>query len=165
MYCQICQKNEATVHLTEISNGVRSEMHICQKCAREQGIAVKSQVPINELLGNLLSFQPSDEELFDDSKEQICCPNCGLTLEQFKKNAVLGCPYDYEIFEQQLTPLIKRLHNGKTSHCGKVPSKTSGDTNKKQMELISLRRRLEAAVKKEDYEKAAEIRDKIKKLQ
>ena len=63
MHCQICNKNEATIHLTEIVDGMRSEMHICEHCAAEQGIAVKSHIPINELLSSLLAVQPSDDEL------------------------------------------------------------------------------------------------------
>ena len=62
MQCQICNKSEATIHLTEIADGVRTEMHICEHCAAEQGIAVKSQMPINELLSSLLASQPSDED-------------------------------------------------------------------------------------------------------
>jgi protein arginine kinase activator len=160
MYCQNCQKNDATIHLTEITDGLRTETHLCEHCAQDEGIAVKSQLSINELLSNLLSTQPSDDELFADGKQKISCPHCGCTLEQFTKDAVLGCPYDYEVFEKSLLPLIKKAHNGKTTHCGKVPSKTSTDT-KEQIELMKLRRDLEAAVQNEDYELAAELRDKI----
>ena len=164
MYCQICQKNEATIHLTEISDGVRTEMHLCERCAQEEGIAVQSHLPINELLANLLSTQPSNDELFGSSEQEVVCPHCGFTLEQFGKKAVLGCPYDYEVFEKSLLPLIERAHNGKTTHCGKVPSKTSKDA-KKQVELMTLRRQLETAVKNEDYELAAKLRDKIAGIQ
>ena len=100
MHCQICQKNEATIHLTEITDGARSEMHICEHCAQKQGIAVKSHIPINELLSNLLASQPLDDELFGTSEKELVCPHCGFTLEQFRKEAVLGCPYDYEVFEK-----------------------------------------------------------------
>ena len=160
MHCQICQKNEATIHLTEITDGLRSEMHLCEHCAQEEGIAVKSHLPINELLANLLATQPSDNELLGDSKQKIACPHCGFTLDQFAKEAVLGCPYDYEVFEKSLLPLIEKAHNGKTTHCGKVPSKTPEDT-KKQTLLYTLRKQLEVAVQNEDYELAAELRDKI----
>jgi len=61
MQCQICNDNEATIHLTEISGGDRKEMHICESCAAEQGIIVKSQIPINELLSGLLASTPSED--------------------------------------------------------------------------------------------------------
>jgi len=160
MQCQICQKNEATIHLTEISNGVRTEMHLCEHCAQEEGIAVKSQISLNELLSSLLAAQPADDEVFAGHKQKSSCPHCGFTLEQFRKEPVLGCPYDYEVFEKSLLPLIEKAQDGKTRHCGKIPSKTPADT-KKQMELMRLRQQLETAVETEDYETAAELRDKI----
>ena len=160
MQCEICQKNEATIHLTEITDGVRVEAHLCQKCAAEQGVAMKGQVPINELLSSLLSVQPTDEELFGASERQLACPQCGFTLDQFRKESVLGCPYDYEVFEKSLSSLIEKAHDGCTIHCGKVPSKAPANT-KKQIELLNLRRELETAVQAEDYELAAKLRDKI----
>jgi len=163
MQCQICNKNDATIHLTEITDGKRSEMHICQLCAAEQGIAVKSHLPINELLSGLLAAQPEDEDLSSPS-QQVQCPNCGFTLEQFRKQGVLGCAYDYEAFEKSLLPLIEKAHDGNSTHCGKLPSKTPKDT-KKQVQLLNLRQQLETAVKNEDYERAAELRDKINKIE
>ncbi|MCK4293471.1 MAG: UvrB/UvrC motif-containing protein [Planctomycetes bacterium] len=160
MLCQICNNKDATIHLTEITDGARSEMHICEQCAAEQGIAVKSHIPINELLSSLLAVQPSDDELSDPSEQQAACPICGFTLDQFRKEGVLGCPNDYEVFEKSLRPLVEKAHNGQTAHCGKLPSRTSLDT-KKQIELLGLRRQLEAAVQNEDYELAAKLRDKI----
>jgi protein arginine kinase activator len=139
-------------------------MHICEHCAIEQGIAVKSQMPINELLSSLLSVQPTDDELFGSAERELVCPHCGFTLEQFRKEAVLGCPYDYEVFEKPLLPLIKKAHNGQTVHCGKVPSKTPTDT-KKQIELLNMRQQLDSAVQAEDYELAAKLRDEIAKYE
>jgi len=164
MQCQICKKNSATIHLTEIADGVRTEMHLCEQCAQEEGIAVKSQIPLNELLSSLLASQPDDDDIFGDSTQKISCPHCGFTLEQFRKDAALGCPYDYEVFEKSLLPLIEKAHNGKTYHCGKVPSRIPGDT-KKQIEVATLRQQLEAAVKSENYELAAQLRDKIDRLE
>jgi len=162
MQCQICNKHDATIHLTEIADGVRSEIHICEHCASEQDIAVKSHIPINELLSNLLAVQPSDAELSGAASEQeLACPNCGFTLGQFRKEGTLGCPHDYDVFEKSLRPLIEKAHDGNTTHCGKVPSRAPGDT-KKQMELLNLRQRLATAVQNEDYEQAAKLRDQIK---
>jgi protein arginine kinase activator len=162
MQCQICHKNNATIHLTEINDGVRSEMHICEQCAAEQDIAVKSHIPINELLSGLLAVQPSDDEISGSPEQKLECPNCGYTLAQLRKEGVLGCPHDYEVFEKLLLPLIEKAHDGKTSHCGKLPSKTPQKT-RKEAELINLRQQLQEAVQSEDYERAAELRDKINK--
>jgi len=160
MQCQICQKNEATIHLTEINDGVRTEMHICEHCALKEGIAVKNQISLNELLSGLLAAQPEDDELASDSRQKISCPHCGFTLEQFRKEPLLGCPYDYEVFEKSLLPLIEKAHDGKTHHCGKVPSRTQAGT-REQIEIMRLRQQLETAVETEDYELAAKLRDKI----
>ncbi len=160
MQCQICNNRDATIHLTEITDGARSEMHICEQCAAEQGIAVKSHIPINELLSSLLAAQPADDELSDPTEREAACPICGFTLDQFRKEGVLGCPNDYEVFAKSLQPLIERAHCGKIAHCGKLPSRTSLDT-KKQVRLLNLRRQLDAAVQNEDYELAAKLRDKI----
>lgn len=164
MQCQICKKHEATIHLTEITEGLRSEMHLCERCAVQQGIAAHSHIPLNELLSGLLSLAPTDDELFGLSATKLSCPHCGFTWEQFHKKALLGCPYDYEIFQKQLATIIEKAHDGKTAHCGKVPSKTPQDT-KKQMELYNLQQQLQTAVQNEDYELAAKLRDRIRKYE
>jgi protein arginine kinase activator len=164
MQCQICKDREATIHLTEITDGVRAEKHICERCATEQGLAVKSHIPLNELLGGLLASVPESEDFFGLSDKETSCEYCGFTLEQFRKEAVLGCPHDYEVFEKSLLPLIAKAHDGRTTHCGKVPSRAPEDA-KRQAELLSLRQQLEAAVKAEDYESAARLRDKISELE
>jgi len=164
MQCQICNKNEATIHLTEIADGVRTEMHLCELCAHEQGIAIKTNIPINELLSSLLAVQPADDQLSGHSDKGLSCPHCGFTLEQFRKEALLGCPYDYEVFEKSLLPLIEKAHNGKTTHCGKFPSRVPQDA-RKQIELLNLRQQLETAVQNEGYELAAKIRDKISAIE
>lgn len=160
----MCNKKTATIHLTEISDGVHTEMHLCEQCAIEQGVAAKTQISINELLSGLLASQPSDDELFGPSEPDAKCPHCGFTLEQFRRQGVLGCPYDYEVFEKALAPLIEKAHNGATSHYGKAPARTPQQT-KKQMELANLRQQLDTAVRTEDYELAAKLRDKINEME
>lgn len=164
MQCQICNKRTATIHLTEINDGIRTEMHVCEHCASEQGIAPQSQMSVNELLSHLLAVQPSDEEIFGPSEKEMACPQCGFTIERLRKEGSLGCPLDYKVFEDALLPLLQRAHNGKTAHCGKVPTKIPQDT-KRFVELSQLRRQLEEAVRDEDYELAAQLRDKIKQFE
>ena len=154
MQCEVCQSREATIHLTEITDGVRTEMHLCEQCAQEQGVGAKSYIPLNELLSNLLSVGQKEGET------GVVCPHCGYTLEKFRDKAVLGCPYDYEVFEKELLPLIRKAHDGATAHCGKIPSRMPKD-EQKQMEIARLRKQLDEAVQKEDYELAAKLRDKL----
>jgi protein arginine kinase activator len=160
MQCEICQNKEATIHLTEITEGVRTEMHLCEQCAQEQGIGSKNYIPLNELLSNLLSVGPKGEEPPATGAAEAACPECGYTLSMFQEKALLGCPHDYEVFKQQLLPLIKKAHDGATRHCGKVPAKIPMDS-KKQMEIARLKQQLDEAVKKEDYELAVRLRDKL----
>ena len=163
MQCQICKKAEATIHLTEIVEGQRSEMHICQMCAQNEGIAVKSQIPLNELLSNLLAYQPKEEE-YEELEEEVVCQDCGFTLDQFRKEGVLGCPGDYEVFKDALEPLLEKAHGGHSIHKGKVPSKVPAD-DKSKMKITSLRQQLQIAVTAEDYEMAAKLRDEITRIE
>lgn len=167
MLCQACKERTATIHLTEITNGQRAETHLCQECAHQQGLAVKAQIPLNELLNTLLSVQPQTDEAEGAAEGEVkdkTCPDCGMTLQRFAKESLLGCPTDYKTFEDQLLPLVERSHNGKSWHTGKVPAHTS-DEEKKDILMRQLRRDLESAVKNEDYEAAARLRDEIKQNQ
>lgn len=164
MRCEICNQSEATIHLTEIAEGVRTEMHMCEQCAEGQGVAMKSSVSINEFLSGLLASTPDEQPGGDFAEKSLQCPSCGFTLDKFRKEAVLGCPHDYEIFKNVLTPLIERAHNGATSHCGKIPSKLPKD-QKEQLELANLKQRLNSAVRAEDYELAAQLRDQIQEYE
>lgn len=163
MQCQLCKQNTATIHLTEIVDGIRNETHLCEGCAQKQGVAIKAQIPLNELLGSLLAAHPEKGEAASQKPEQSC-PHCGMTFEKFRQSSLLGCPYDYEVFDKQLKPLIEKSHAGRSEHRGKIPARTPPD-ERKQLELLRLRQELEAALQAEDYEAAAKLRDKIKELQ
>jgi protein arginine kinase activator len=160
MQCEVCQSREATIHLTEITDGVRTETHLCEQCAQEQGVGAKSYIPLNELLSNLLAVGPKEQESGTTSDSNPVCPHCGYTLEKFREKAVLGCPYDYEVFEKQLMPLIKKAQDGASAHCGKIPSRVPKDS-KRRLEIAHLQRQLDEAVRNENYELAAKLRDKL----
>lgn len=166
MQCQNCKRQTATIHLTEITDGVRSEAHLCESCAQKQGITAKTQIPLNELLNTLLSAksQPNSKPKQSSDPFTGVCPHCGIVFEQFGKQSLLGCPNDYEVFQDALRPIIKKTHDNKTTHRGKVPSKIDTDV-KSQRELLTLRKQLDDAIHNENYELAAELRDKIGQLQ
>jgi len=159
MICQRCKKRQATVHLTEIVHGEKREKHLCERCAAEEGITLKTTVPLNELLANLVMAQSSAAEVAN-----LTCQACGMTFAEFRSGGLLGCPYDYDAFEKALLPLLQRAHEGGVQHVGKVP-KRAGIGQERQHELMRLRRELAAAVEREDYELAAKLRDQIKELE
>ena len=167
MLCQICKERTATIHLTEINGGLRTETHLCQDCAQKEGFAVQAQIPLNELLSTLIAAGAKnavESGKSDFAQSDKACPLCGMTLQRFSKESLLGCPDDYTQFQAQLLPLIERSHNGACQHCGKVPSRLGRD-EKDKLALAQLKRELEKAVRQEDYETAANLRDRIQKLQ
>ena len=163
--CQRCQK-QATVHMTEISNGKPTEIHMCDACAQEAGYVQASHVPINELLDQFLKAHAQ----FSDTQTTRCA-DCGMTWQEFKDTGLLGCDKDYALFEAQLQGVIERAQQGANHHTGKLPvavgpAKVADDGVKlRQAELSRLRKELARAVEDESYETAAQLRDRIKKME
>lgn len=156
--CQRCGK-EATVHLTEIANGQKIEKHLCEDCAAAEGVTIKAHVPLGKILEGLSLQAAAEKEL-----ARLKCDVCGISFLEFRQQQLLGCPNDYKAFEQVLTPLLERAHEGSSVHTGKVPA-NAAEGERRQNELLRLRGRLKEAVAREDYEQAAELRDRIKKLE
>lgn len=154
MQCQRCNKH-ATVHLTEIVNGKKIEQHLCDGCAQKEGITIKTQVPLSELIDNLVTAQQESQELGEKT-----CPECHLDWQDFRKGGLLGCPGDYEFFGEPLEKLIARTQEGATKHVGRIPNK-SPDRSDIQLKLLRLRQDLHKALNEEDYEAAARLRDEI----
>ena len=158
MQCQLCDQ-PATVHLTEIVNGDKSEQHLCEDCAQKQGITIKSQhVPISQILDSVIAAQQTAEELSD-----VTCPKCGVTWAEFRKSGLLGCAYDYTAFAEPLSALIGRAHDGAKLHVGHQPRQAKGRENR-QGRLLRLQHDLREALGAEDYEAAARIRDELGQL-
>jgi protein arginine kinase activator len=163
MQCEKCSKYRATVHLTEITEGKRSELHLCEQCAQKEGVVVKTQPQLSELLNALLASQ-KDGGTTQTAADKLTCPHCGTSFKQFRDEYLLGCPHDYEVFAEPLKPIIEKNQAGSAKHCGKVPSRGHAG-GKRQSELMALRNRLDAAVRNEDYEMAAKLRDRIKEIE
>ena len=158
--CDYCEK-AATIHLTEIVDGAKIEKHLCEQCAAMEGLTVKPNVPISQILEDFLLQGSSGEGQQDQSG--LACEVCGLTLLDFRRKGVLGCPHDYHAFEQVLGPMLER-QQGSTEHVGKVPRR-SGQDQKRQNAVLKLRAQLRGAIAAEDYESAALLRDRIKELE
>ena len=154
-----CQ-NEATVHEVVIKAGQKVERHLCEQHAQTEGVVAASHAPINELLTKFVMSQAGAQQ---PPEAPPACPTCGTTWANFREKGLLGCPDCYETFEEQLTPLLSRAHEGGVHHTGKHPSR-AGMSAGLHRELSSLRRELDEAIKAEEYERAASIRDRIRVL-
>ncbi|MFW6268982.1 MAG: UvrB/UvrC motif-containing protein [Bacillota bacterium] len=163
MLCQNCGEKEATVHLTKIINGEKTEVYLCEECAEEKGkLSFESDNPFSfqNLLAGILNPQI---ESFTHSTTKLTCDNCGLTYKEFSENGLFGCSECFEAFGDRLDPLVKRIHGSK-NHKGKVPKRKGGKLRIKS-EIQDLRKEMEKAVEKENFEKAADLRDEIHELE
>jgi len=155
MKCHHCD-SQATVHLTQIINGQMHKMDLCEACAQEKGVTN----PDNLSIGNLLDENPSK---VDASTASMTCESCGTTHQDFKKGGRLGCEACYHVFRPVLEPLLDGMHAG-VKHFGKVPSRSVKKKSDDDSEEL-LSKELKKAVEEENYEKAAKLRDRLKKLQ
>lgn len=163
MKCQHCDK-PATFHITELTeaDGVVA-LHMCEEHARLYLAGSKDDNPttsLADLLAKQLKIEHASREAAEvDAKT---CPVCGITFAQFRSTGRLGCPNDYDFFRNELEPLLLNIH-GATAHRGKRPRRVGGGSQ--QNELLQLRRELDQAVAAEAYERAGELRDRIKELE
>ena len=190
MLCQNCGENEANVKYTQIVNGEKKEMILCEDCARKMGIGnFKMNIPINfsNFLGDFFDDYKSEQLLPSFVKEKNNeCNNCGELYKEFIKTGLLGCEECYDVFQNRLDPILKNLQ-GSVKHVGRRPlnieekienkevnkdvkvesNKEEKQTkeNKKENELMKLQKDLNKAIEEERDEEAAVIRDEIKKLE
>ena len=157
--CDNCDR-QATVHVTEIKDGQKVEKHLCEHCAVSEGITIKADVPISQLLEDFILQTVSG----DEATEELACEVCGLTFSEFRDQGVLGCPNDYNAFGQRLELLMSHAQQGATAHVGKVPRHSGGD-QKRLNAVLRLRAQLRGAIAAEDYELAASLRDRIKEVE
>jgi protein arginine kinase activator len=161
MLCDICGKNPATVHLTEIIDEQMNELHLCEDCARQKSAQMEQQFGLSDLLAGMVEFGKPEKET--EVASSIKCVNCGLSYADFKKIGRLGCGECYRAFRKYLLPLLKRIH-GSSQHLGKSLFKVA-KVVKKKLDLQELRNKLQKLIEEEAFEEAARIRDQIKELE
>jgi protein arginine kinase activator len=160
MLCNVCAKNQATVHLTEIVDDQMTELHLCEECAHKKSAQMESQFGLGDLLAGLSEFEkPAGKK----ENALMKCPACGLTYNDFRKIGRLGCAECYTAFKKYLGPLLKRIH-GSSQHTGKGPFQPVKAARKKT-DLQDLRKQLQKAVESEAFEEAARLRDQIKEAE
>ncbi|MBQ7821156.1 MAG: UvrB/UvrC motif-containing protein [Clostridia bacterium] len=155
MLCTECKKNNATVFYQQSINGQSVELALCQECAEKHGILTG-----DSLFGELFKIPQFSRSAQSTHKS---CTLCGSNENNFIKDGKVSCPVCYEIFAEELSAPIKRIH-GNVSHIGRAPAKLKKQSDKKR-ELEELKRKLNEAVEKEEYENAAVIRDRIRDIE
>jgi protein arginine kinase activator len=163
--CQECGNRPATLHFTKIVGGEKTELHICETCARDKGELIpgtQSGFSIHNLLSGLMNFDPAGAGA-EMKQPAVRCDTCGMTYNQFSKIGRFGCSECYKHFDQRLDPLLKRVH-GNTAHVGKVPKRAGGKVRTKR-EIDELKKQMQDRIEHEDFESAAQLRDRIKNLE
>ncbi len=148
--CDECGVNPANIHLTQIMQNSTQISHLCEECARKKGISV-----------TISGDEPTEADTQkSDTVIDITCPRCGCTYEQFRSKGWLGCAECYNAFEKEIDTILMQMH-GSLMHKGKRYRTPGGTPQALTVEIKRLRHELAIAIKNEEFEQAATIRDAI----
>ena len=161
MQCCVCKEKPATVHLTQIVGEKMQKLDLCEDCAKTKGINDPTSFGLADL-DLVLGLGASQQLEQAAGGVELKCPRCGFTQADFKKSGRLGCPECYVTFAEGLRGLLKTMHKG-TRHTGKAPEALRA-TRENTDRLKTLQAKLAKAIKDENYEQAAQLRDEIKQL-
>ncbi|MGE5398704.1 MAG: UvrB/UvrC motif-containing protein [Chitinophagales bacterium] len=166
MFCEECKERPAEVHIGQMVNGKKVELHLCGHCAAKKGFSFFSlgdALSLPKLLGSLFGIGYSPVDPNQQAEMNGRCPNCGTTFSNIGQQGRLGCRECYSTFQNHLEPILRRIH-GNSMHIGKIPNRGAGRVKLKR-QIEELKEKLQAAVAREEYEVAAQLRDSVKKLE
>lgn len=108
-----------------------------------------------------------EENVTNESVDEPRCSECGTSWKSIHEDGLTGCPHCYVTFATPLQKVMQQLHSS-TEHTGKIPrfrekqEQLKANREKREEHRIEmLQYRLEAAIQLENFEEAAQIRDKI----
>ncbi len=159
MLCQVCQKNPAEIKISHAINDKKIQIELCKACAEEKGLN-NPLLNLPQLFGNFLA-QILGEEVFRSKRDafETQCPECGATWDYFRETGLLGCDLCYQVFEEDLAVILRRIH-GSNQHIGSRPRSHRYLVN--ESELEGMKMELQKAIEEERFERAAELRDMIR---
>jgi protein arginine kinase activator len=164
MICDICGENEAIVHVQQIMGGEIYEFHLCSDCAKKKGVTAESdgsmKFSLSQLLGGLVD---SSEEESEEVSPDTACEQCGTTLQEIRDTERVGCADCYATFRSQIDDLLTE-YTDEVHHKGRYPGKLHA-YKAILIDKEQLKKQLEDAVKREEYEHAAHIRDRIREIE
>lgn len=161
MLCDSCRERDAVVHLTTIENNAVHQLHLCERCAAERGVETTVAAPKHPL-GEFL--QAVHEQVATGSADAIRCSFCNTTMADFRATGRWGCARCYSNFEAGIRELLRRVH-GNSRHMGRVYHPPMNETMERAAVLGELKDRLRRAIDSEQFELAADLRDRIRVLE
>ena len=161
MKCEICGLKDAVIHIRQIQKDLVHELHICEECAQEKGLIREedSELPIANLLSGLLE----GKDVTGAAEVKDVCPKCGLKVSEFRKQGKLGCPECFQAFEKDVRAIVSQMA-ARPRHTVKLP-RTLVVEHAAAVESDGLREELREAVEQEDYELAAQLRDRLREME
>ncbi len=165
MSCEQCHEREAVIHLTQIVNEQVTTLHLCERCAAEKGVESPGSVPKTPLGTFLAAMGQELPEQAPTPQAGDTCARCGGSLQDFRESGRLGCSDCYRTFEVPLRDLLRRLH-GSTHHMGeRYADRDMPAAPAERRNAAELREQLRLAVETENFELAAELRDRLRVLE
>jgi protein arginine kinase activator len=161
MLCDNCRERDAVVHLTQIVENEVTQVHLCERCAAEKNIETTVAAPKHPL-GDFL--QAVQQQMIVSPSEPGRCIFCSSTLKDFRSSGRLGCARCYATFEGSLRELLRRVH-GNSRHAGRRYDPPRPQLSEQATMLGELRERLRRAIESEQFELAADLRDRIRVLE
>jgi len=165
MLCDNCKERDAIINLTQVEHDSKVTLHLCEQCAQQKGVETGGAV-LKSPLGNFLGALGKGAALVPAAADGVRCPACGSTLRDFRDSGRLGCDQCYVAFDGHLRDLLRRLH-GSSQHVGEryeMPGEAGGNSDPRSS-LLELKAQLRRAVEGENFELAAELRDRIRVLE
>ena len=150
--CDECGANPANIHLTQILESETHVFHLCEECARKKGISISVN---DEAVVEVESVDKLKEKKPEPDK---VCDRCGLKLSELRNKGWLGCASCYQAFEEEIEDLLVHVH-GSSMHKGKKYAGVVQSVSRS--DLKRLRGELAIAIKNEQFEQAAALRDAI----
>ncbi len=162
MLCENCKEREGVFTVTSVVGGEKREVFLCEKCAAERGVQPEPTPPPQ--IGQLLQKLHQQPSLVGVARDQARCDFCSATLGDFRATGRLGCPRCYAAFETSLRDLLRRVH-GSARHTGRQYDLPRRDELERQTQVGELRAQLKRAIEAEQFELAADIRDRLRVLE
>ena len=160
MLCDQCGERDASVHLTTIVDNEVRQQHLCEKCAAERGVETTVALPKHPLSAFLHEVQAQAAVSPDAGK----CTFCGTTMSDFRATGRWGCARCYSAFEPSMRELLRRVH-GNAKHAGRTYQPPTPALDERATILGELKDRLRRAIESEQFEVAADLRDKIRVME